>query len=79
MSDLEPDLEVDVTGRPCPLPMLDVSRRIADVPVGGLLLAVTDNSASLSDLPAWSRATGHEIVSAGRRGEQYVFLVRRVK
>ena len=79
MSDIEHDLELDLTGLPCPLPMLEVSRRVGDLPVGGLMLAVTDNEGSLADLPAWARATGHEIVRSEQRDDEFRFLIRRTK
>ena len=77
MDDLRPDVELDLRGLPCPLPTVEVSRRIGELPEGGVLRAVTSSSGSLADLAAWARATGHEIVSARETDGDFVFLIRR--
>ena len=58
----------------CPRPIIELSRRIADVPVGGLVEIWADDPAAGPDLAAWCRMRGHELVHAdGTR-----FAVRRV-
>jgi tRNA 2-thiouridine synthesizing protein A len=55
---------VDARGRRCPLPILDLARRIGDVPVGGTVLVEADDPAALPDIQAWCRMRGHEYVGA---------------
>ncbi|MCW2523714.1 MAG: cysteine desulfurase, partial [Frankiales bacterium] len=59
---------LDSRGRRCPLPILDLARAIPDVPVGGLLAVVSDDPAAATDVPAWSRMTGHEFVESSDYG-----------
>ena len=73
----DPDLELDLRGLPCPLPMLTLARRIVEVPPGGTARGVTDNPGAMADLPAWIRATGNALVSSEQDGDQLVFVVRR--
>jgi TusA-related sulfurtransferase len=69
----EPDLVVDMLGRHCPLPVIELARRIADVPVGGVVAVLSDDPAAAADVPAWCRLKNHEYVGASADA----YLVRR--
>jgi tRNA 2-thiouridine synthesizing protein A len=79
MSDVAPDLELDLRGLLCPMPMVKVSQNISSVPVGGVIRAVATDAGSMADIPAWAKSTGNEVLSAEKEGAEFVFLVRRVK
>jgi TusA-related sulfurtransferase len=79
MSDTTPDLELDLRGLLCPMPMVKVSQNISKVPVGGTVRAVATDAGSMADIPAWAKSTGNEVVQAEKVGSEYVFLVKRVK
>ena len=70
----EPALTVDCLGMACPRPIIDLARRIGDVPVGGLVELLADDPAAGPDLVAWCRMRGQELVSA----DPPKFLVRRL-
>ena len=50
-----PDLVLDCAGMRCPLPVIHLARRIAEVPVGGLVEVLADDPAAALDIPAWCR------------------------
>jgi len=80
MSDeVKVDLELDLKGLLCPLPMVKVSQNINNVPVDGVIRAVATDPGAMADIPAWAASTGHEVLSAGKEGDLFVFLVKRVK
>lgn len=79
MSDITPDLDLDLRGLLCPMPMVRVSQNIANVPVGGVLKATATDAGSIPDITAWAKSTGQEVLQAEKAGSEYVFLVRRVK
>ena len=58
----EVDLELDCRGLLCPLPVIELGRRYADVPVGGLVAVLADDVAARTDIPAWCRMRGQEYV-----------------
>ncbi|MDT4916160.1 MAG: tRNA 2-thiouridine synthesizing protein [Pseudonocardiales bacterium] len=62
MSDNADVIVIDARGRRCPLPILDLARRIGDVPVGSLLTVEADDPAALPDVQAWCRMRAHEYV-----------------
>ncbi|SHG58834.1 tRNA 2-thiouridine synthesizing protein A [Jatrophihabitans endophyticus] len=53
---------LDARGRRCPLPILDLARRIGDVAVGGTVTVEADDPAARPDVAAWCRLRGHELV-----------------
>lgn len=80
MSDeVKVDLELDLKGLLCPLPMVKVSQNINNVPVDGVIRAVATDPGAMADIPAWAASTGHEVLSAGKEGDVFVFLVKRTK
>jgi tRNA 2-thiouridine synthesizing protein A len=79
MSDVTPDLELDLRGLLCPMPMVRVSQNVSKVPVGGIVRAVATDAGSMADIPAWAKSTGNEVLQAEKSGSEFVFLVKRVK
>jgi tRNA 2-thiouridine synthesizing protein A len=73
------DLELDCRGMLCPLPVIELGKRYAEVPVGGLVAVVATDVAARTDVPAWCRMRGQEYVGedvADDGAPRYV--VRRV-
>ena len=80
MSDeIKVDLELDLKGLLCPLPMVRVSQNISKIPVGGVLKATATDPGSMADIPSWARTTGNEVVKTEREGKNFVFWVKRLK
>lgn len=79
MSDVTPDLELDLRGLLCPMPMVKVSQNIKNVVVGGVIRAVATDAGAMADIPAWTKSTGNELLMAEKEGDEYVFLVKRLK
>jgi len=79
MSDTTPDLELDLRGLLCPMPMVKVSQQITSVPVGGVIRAVATDAGAMADIPAWAKSTGNEVLQAEKVDGEFVFLVKRVK
>lgn len=72
------DLVLDCRGMRCPLPVIELARRIDDVAVGGIVAVVADDPAAAADIPAWCRLRGHDYVGAGERVDgSPSYLVRR--
>lgn len=73
------DLELDCRGMLCPLPIIELGKRYAEVPVGGLVAVVATDVAARTDVPAWCRMRGQEYVgedAADDGSPRYV--VRRI-
>jgi TusA-related sulfurtransferase len=74
------DLELDCRGMLCPLPVIELGKRIGEVPVGGRVAVVATDVAARTDVPAWCRMLGHEYVGEDRAADGTPrYVVRRVE
>lgn len=67
--------ELDCRGMLCPLPVIELARRIGDVAIGSEIAVLADDPAAATDIPAWCRMRGQQLVEAadGR------FVIRRLR
>lgn len=54
------DLELDCRDWLCPRPIIELGRRVVEVPVGGLVAVVATDPAARTDVPAWCRLRAQE-------------------
>ena len=73
MTDQRPALVLECLGWKCPRPIVELARRIAEVPVGELVEVIADDPAAGPDIAAWCRMRGQLLVSA----DPPHFVVRR--
>ncbi|RKZ35531.1 MAG: SirA family protein [Gammaproteobacteria bacterium] len=71
------DQELDASGLNCPLPILRAKKALAGMESGKLLRIVATDPGSEKDFEAFSRQTGNELVSAGKEGDKFTFLLRK--
>ena len=76
-TEIKYDLELDLKGLQCPLPMVKVSQNINNIPVGGVIKATATDPACEPDIGAWARLTGNEILSVEHSQDAIVLYVRR--
>jgi tRNA 2-thiouridine synthesizing protein A len=73
------DHELDCRGMICPLPIIELGRRIGEVPVGGVIAVVADDVAARHDVPAWCRMREQEYVGEDAADDGVPrYLVRRL-
>ncbi|MFC3576431.1 cysteine desulfurase/sulfurtransferase TusA family protein [Streptomyces yaanensis] len=74
----EDALVVDALGKRCPIPVIELAKVFADVPVGGTVRVLADDEAARLDIPAWCEMREQEYVGEepAERGSAYV--VRRL-
>lgn len=71
-------LELDCRDLPCPMPVIELARHLADVAVGDLLAVVAHDPAAAVDVPAWCRMKGQEYVGADAAADRAPrYVVRR--
>ncbi|HEX6233035.1 MAG TPA: sulfurtransferase TusA family protein [Jiangellaceae bacterium] len=73
-----PDLTLDCRSMRCPLPVIELAKRIADVAPSGLVAVMADDPAAATDIPAWCRLRGHLYLGTGEPVDGApTYLVRR--
>jgi len=71
-------LTLDTRGKLCPLPIIELARRIKDIAVGEVIAVVSDDPAARADVPAWCRMRGQDYVGEHPADDATAYLVRRV-
>lgn len=61
---------LDCRGLSCPMPIVRVSRAMKSLPTGETLTVLASDPAFRSDLEAWVKKLGHELVSFEDGAEQ---------
>lgn len=69
-------LTLDCRGMRCPLPIIVLARRIAEVTVGDVVRLLADDPAARADVPAWCAMRGHAYEGEVAPAE---FAVRRAR
>ncbi|MEU6671992.1 aminotransferase class V-fold PLP-dependent enzyme [Streptomyces sp. NPDC046727] len=72
------ELVVDSLGKRCPIPVIELAKVFADVPVGGVVRVLSDDEAARLDIPAWCEMRGQEYVGEEPAERGTAYLVRRV-
>ena len=66
---------LDVTKLKCPLPILKLSKELAQMASGEQLQLIADDSATLHDIPAFLRQTGHQLINQNSENNIFNFLI----
>lgn len=70
-------VEVDARGVHCPIPVIRLGTAIKDLPTGSLVRLLATDPAARSDVAAFCRLRGHEVVETVDEPEYTAYLVRR--
>lgn len=73
------DVLVDALGKPCPQPVIELARAVADLEVGRRVRLLADDEAAWVDVPVWCRMQRQRLVSKERDGRLHTFVVERVR
>jgi len=71
------DKELDARGLNCPLPILRTKKALADLKSGQILKVVATDPGAVKDFEAFSRQTGHELVSHAQEQKEFTFFMRK--
>lgn len=74
-----PDRVVDATGRPCPIPVIELAKAVAGAELGAVVKLLSDDPASGVDVPVWCRMKGQRLLTREREAGVWTFLVERVR
>ena len=71
------DLELDARGMDCPLPILRTKKSLNGMASGQVLRIKATDPGSMRDFEAFSRQTGHGLISAENIGGTFVFILKK--
>ncbi len=70
---------IDVRGRACPVPVIELAKAVEAAEVGDLVDIVSDDPASKVDIPVWCRMKHQELMAVDETEQGWSFTVRRVR
>jgi len=73
------DLEIDVVGLRCPLPVLKLKKRIEPLQPGSVVKLLTSDPTTVKDVPAYCELAGHLILSIAHDSSPYEFIIRKAE
>jgi tRNA 2-thiouridine synthesizing protein A len=73
------DLVINALGQKCPIPILTLRDKLEEVKVGQTLELISDDIGSKTDVPAFCKRTGHELLKTWNGKETLHFLIRKGK
>lgn len=76
---ITPDQTLDCSGLACPMPILKTKKAVDALQIGQILKMIATDPGSTSDMEAWTKKTGHELVGSQQEGNKYIFYIRRMK
>ncbi|UCH09345.1 MAG: sulfurtransferase TusA family protein [Fidelibacterota bacterium] len=77
MSDTAFDQELDCRGLLCPLPILKAKQAVDGMAAGQVLRMLATDPGSVSDMQAWTRQTGHELLGHQEGDGVHTYYIRK--
>lgn len=68
---------VDARGQSCPGPLVALHRALQDARAGDMLELLATDPGSKSDVPAWAKLSGNELVEAAEDTGLYRYVIRK--
>ena len=73
------DQVLDCSGLACPMPILKTKKAIDALKVGQILKMIATDPGAVPDVNAWSRKTGHELLSHEENAGKFTFYIKKTK
>ena len=71
------DKELDARGLNCPLPILRTKKALADLHSGQVLKVLATDPGAVKDFQAFSKQTGHQLVSHSEANREFTFFMKK--
>ncbi len=71
------DHRLDCTGLVCPVPVLRLRKAVEAMKVGEILEMTATDVATVVDVQAWTRRTGHELLQYTEQSGLFKFYIKK--
>ena len=79
MTTIAVDKRIDARGMPCPGPLMSLIGAIREGDIGDVIEVLSADQGSKTDIPAWLRKAGHELVEVTDEDGSTSFVVRKAR
>jgi len=69
---------VDARGQSCPGPLVSIAKALKEARAGDLLELLATDPGSKSDIPAWAKLSGNELLDATEEDGTFRYVLRKV-
>lgn len=73
------DQVIDCRGTLCPMPIIRLRQAIDKMSAGEVVKVLATDPASVQDMPAFARNTGHELLASASTGGVFEYYFRKVE
>ena len=73
---LEKDATLDARGLMCPMPIVQLAKKVKEMKSGQILELLADDVGAKEDVPAWCSRTGNQLVGTEADGKLLRFYVK---
>lgn len=74
---IKADKVLDAKGLACPMPIVRAKKAMENLEVGEVLEIHTTDKGSQNDLTAWSKSSGHELMSDMENDGIFIFWIKK--
>ncbi|AJI24601.1 sulfurtransferase TusA family protein [Priestia megaterium] len=71
------DQVLDAKGLACPMPIVKTKKAMDTLTTGQVLEVQTTDKGAKSDLTAWAKSTGHELIYFKEEGSTFIFYIQK--
>lgn len=71
------DKVLDAKGLACPMPIVKTRKAIKEIDSGQILEVQTTDKGAKSDLTAWAKSTGHELLDSKEESDVFTFWIKK--
>ncbi|WP_438971084.1 sulfurtransferase TusA family protein [Methylophaga sp.] len=68
--------QLDARRMLCPMPVIKTQNKVAQMKTGDTVDVVCTDPGVLSDIPAWARINGHEVIDSVQTEDEITITVR---
>ena len=77
MEYIKANVTLDAKGLACPMPIVKTKKAINEIELGQVLEVHTTDKGAKSDLTAWTKSTGHELLDYREEDDVLIFLIKK--
>lgn len=70
------DYQLDARNSLCPMPVIKTQNKVNELQPGDTLEVTSTDPGALSDIPAWCRINGHQIINSSENNGVVVINIR---
>ncbi|WP_096156700.1 MULTISPECIES: sulfurtransferase TusA family protein [Bacillus] len=68
---------LDVKGMACPMPLVKTKKALNDLASGEVLEVITTDKGAKTDLTAWTKTVGHELLDSKEDQDVFTFYIKK--